>query len=204
MVEEKDKPEASNPQENEASAEEKQPEVEPVPVLKDMVILPPLQKGASGADSIQDGVPLPPIRAEEPVSSIRAALSEVVGYAHLTSYRFVLEDKPKSKPSGNSEPPIVSKYTGSDAVVSVPVAVKSLETEPQGTEKIPTSPPLLDDYGDLTPLLNSGLEDGSAFRIVLERYDVALIRDHITRLKSLLEGNAPSAFSLDEGAEKAA
>ena len=34
---------------------------------------------------------LPPIRAEEPVASLRAALSEVRGYAHITHYRLVLD-----------------------------------------------------------------------------------------------------------------
>ncbi len=41
----------------------------PSPFLKDLVILPPLQK--VGVVLPQDSVPLPPIRAEEPVSAIR-------------------------------------------------------------------------------------------------------------------------------------
>jgi protein TIF31 len=202
MVDEQEKTEPT-PQEKQPEAEQpeaEQPEADAAPVLKNLIILPPLQKSNSlGRDETLDGVPLPPIRAEEPVSSIRAALSEVVGYAHLTNYRFVLEEPPKSKPSGNLEPPAISPYTGRDAVVSVPVAVKSLETEPQGLEKDQSL--VLDDYGDLTSLADSGLQDGSAFRVVLERYDVALIRDHVTRLRSLLDGNAPSSISLDEGAE---
>ena len=197
MTEEKEE-NSSSPQNKEPEAE--QPEVEAAPVLKNLSILPSLQKSNTlGRDENLDSVPLPPIRAEEPVSSIRAALGEVVGYAHLTNYCFVLEDPPKSKSKGNPDPPAISPYTGRNAVVSVPAAVKSLEKEPQGLESEQSL--VLDDYGDLSALVDSGLQDGSAFRVVLERYDVALIRDHVARLRSLLDGNAPSAYSLDEGAE---
>merc|ERR1712018_614965 len=34
---------------------------------------------------------LPPLRIDEPISSIKAVLSEVIGYAHITNYRLVLE-----------------------------------------------------------------------------------------------------------------
>jgi protein TIF31 len=201
---------SSSPEEQ----QEEQPEAEADAggqVLKDLVILPPLQKsGSTTRDELLDAVPLPPIRAEEPVSSIRAALSEVCGFAHLTNYRFVLEEqaeahknKPKAASEKTPEPPTISPYTGRNAVVSVPVAVKSLERETQDVDDKEESL-VLDDYGDLTSLLgagDAGLQDGSAFRVVLERYDVALIRDHVARLRSLLDGNSPSATSLDEGAE---
>ena len=200
MVEEQEKADVS-PNEELPPAEQPETEAEAAPVLTNLVILPPLQKSnALERDELHDAIPLPPIRAEEPVSSIRAALSEVVGYAHLTNYRFELEEPPTSKPIGKSDAVTVSPYTGPNSVVSVPAAVKSLEKEPQG---VPTEKPIvLDDYGDLSSLVNSGLRDGSAFRIILERYDVASIRDHVTRLRSLLDGNAPSALTLDEGAEK--
>jgi protein TIF31 len=165
-------------------------------ILKGLVILPPLQK--SGTVAKEDAVPLPPIRVEEPVSSIRQALSDVCGYAHLTNFRFALEDPPKTTPTVNMERPTISPYTGRDAVVSVPVAVKSLAQEATALLE-PTG--ALDDYGDLRAMLPQGIQDGSGIRIVLERYDVALIKDHIIRLRSLLDGNAPSTISLDEGAE---
>merc|ERR1712166_1036459 len=60
---------------------------------------------------------------------------------------------------------------------------------------------VLDEYGDLNSLLVHGenrLKDGSGFRIVLERYSIALVRDHIVRLRSLLDGNAPNSITLDE------
>jgi protein TIF31 len=170
-------------------------------VLRNLVILPPKQiDGTFSRNEVLDAVPLPPIRAEEPVASIRAALSEVCGYGHLTNYRFVLEKPLESKAAGNPNPPTISPYTGKNAVVSVPIAVKSLEREPQVSQEAAKTL-ALDDYGDLLPLIECGLQDGSAFRVVLERYDVALIRDHVNRLRSLLDGNAPSATSLDESAE---
>ena len=172
-----------------------------VVTLKNLVILPPLQKeGTLERDELLDAIPLPPLRPEEPVSSIRAALSEVCGYAHFTNYRLVL-DKPSSEvPPGKTETPIVSPYTGRNAVTSVPIAVKSLDREPQTPHLDKGDGLVLDDYGDLSPLVEKGLESGSAFRVVLERYDAALVRDHVIRLRSLLEGNAPSATTLDEGA----
>lgn len=165
-------------------------------VLKNLSILPPLQKkGTLNRDEIRDRVSLPPIRAEEPVSSIRAALGEVCGYSHLTNYRFELESPLNAPGKSTGDIPAVSPYTGTDAVVSVPVALKSLGGEEKAEENHPC---FLDDYGDLTLLLDKGLQDGSAFRIVLERYDIAQIRDHVGRLRSLLEGNAPSVTTLDD------
>lgn len=164
-------------------------------ILKNLVILPPLQK--SGTVAKEDAILLPPIRVEEPVSSIRQALSDVCGYAHLTNFRFALEEPPKTTPKVNMERPTVSPYTGRDAVVSVPVAIKSLAQEPTALE--PTG--ALDDYGDLQAMLPQGIKDGSGIRIVLERYDVSLVKDHLIRLRSLLDGNAPSTISLDEGSE---
>lgn len=186
------------PAEAPALEEEKAAETVETPagqILNNLVILPPLQK--PGTQVKEDAILLPPIRVEEPVSSIRQALSDVCGYAHLTNFRFSLEDPPAKTPSVNVDRPIISPYTGRDAVVAVPVAVKSLAEEPASKE--PTL--VFDDYGDLQSMLPVGLQDGSGIRIVLERYDVALIRDHVIRLRSLLEGNAPSAISLDDGVE---
>lgn len=124
--------------------------------------------------------------------------------SHLTSYRFVLEDPPTpytadtKKISGPSLSQI-SPYKDPKVVISYPVAVKSLE------EKTTKSPEpankgqiVLDDYGDLTTYLDKGLKDGSVFRIVLERYDALTIRNHVVRLRLLLEGSAPHNDTLDD------
>jgi protein TIF31 len=201
-------------------------------VFKNLVILPPLQKkdrnseGRSSANGtnqeLYDAVPLPPIRAEEPVSSIRAALGEIRGYAHLTNYRFVLEnnrpgdnenDTSGKKISASSSPAngsglVASQYTGLNAIISTKEVVKSFLDKAELTNATDQNIEgakediVLDEFGDLTSLLGDdkaeGLKDGSKFRVVLERYDIALIRDHIARLRTLLDGNAPTSVTLDE------
>ena len=220
-------------------------------VLQDLLILPPLnnQGGTTTSSSsntvseqeLLDAVPLPPIRTEEPVQSLRTALSEVCGYAHLTNYRLELVAKSlglerkalvqkqqqgegtkdsqskkqqqqqnakggKKKPVNGSssdastttliEP---SPYTGKGAVVSVPALMPKeglmTSTPVDKSKNNGNDPIVLDDFGDLSPLMGDGLADGSAFRIVLERYDVAAVRDHVARLRSLLDGNAPTVTS---------
>ena len=204
-------------------------------VFKNLVILPPLQqkkqkKEGRRNNEMDDVIPLPPIRSEEPVQSIRAALSEIRGYSHLTNYRFVLENgvtSAKSSSSSSSSSTILSlptgasPYTGLDSVISTRVVVKSFlqdglelnddsannktTTSDDKEVKVEVEEMVLDEFGDLSALVahddgeeNNGLKDGSGFRIVLERYDIALIRDHIVRLRSLLDGNAPNSITLDE------
>lgn len=196
-------------------------------VLKDLLILPPLNKTSSTTSASQqeliDAVPLPPIRSEEPVSSLRTALSEVCGYAHLTNYRLQLvakalgterkqivasKQKEKSSKKGAEKPATASTYTGKEAVVSVPAVNPNdpslMLADPSitnSTTPATDSPVVLDDFGDLTMLLENGLTDGSAFRIVLERYDAAAVKDHVARLRSLLDGNAPTVTSFVDDAK---
>jgi protein TIF31 len=169
-------------------------------ILRNLLVLPPLQKDelkVVDRDELEDAVKLPPIHPDEMVTTIRTLLSEVYGYAHLTNYRLVLEaaaegptaqttsdDKKKSNPTM----PLVSPYTLNP--------VLSLPTSDQENVVV------VDDYGDLTPLLEKGLKDGSAFRIVLERYDVGMVRDHVARTRILLDGNAPVTGSSLENALK--
>ncbi|KAL3922717.1 MAG: hypothetical protein SGILL_002055 [Bacillariaceae sp.] len=193
---------------DEAAAEEAQPE--PI-VLSGLKILPPRQKAGTVATGQQlaDAIYLPKLGPEEMVASLRQALTELTGYAHLTNYRFELENTCSETRVGNggkrkanaSSPAEPSKYTGVNAVVCIPVAVKSLDEEAMklSSSAGETQPIVLDEYGDLAPLLEQGLEDNSAFRIVLERYDASLIKDHVIRLRSILEGNAPAVHTLDDG-----
>lgn len=199
-------------------------------VLKDLLILPPLNKTSDVANASEqellDAVPLPPIRSEEPVSSLRTALSEVCGYAHLTNYRLQLVPKAlgvqrkeitKGKTPKDQQESLAtaSIYTGKAAVVSVPAVTAregslalsgapapSTATSSSGTPTKEGTPVVLDDFGDLTMLLEDGLTDGSAFRIVLERYDAAAVRDHVVRLRSLLDGNAPTVTSFVDDSKK--
>merc|ERR1712238_249624 len=108
-----------------------------------------------------------------------------------------------------SLPTGASPYTGMGAVISIRVVIKSflneIDTGNSSTNKTINdneAEMVLDEYGDLNSLLVHGeneLQDGSGFRIVLERYSIALVRDHIVRLRSLLGGNSPNSVSLDEG-----
>ena len=88
-------------------------------------------------------------------------------------------------------------------MIAVPVAVKSLDEEllkNKSQMEEEKQQQVLDEFGDLTPYLaNGSLKDGSGFRIILERYDAGSIRDHVARLRTLLEGNAPSATTLVDG-----
>ena len=120
-----------------------------------------------------------------------------------------------------SLPTGASPYTGLDSVISTRVVVMSFlqdglelnddsannktTTSDDKEVKVEVEKMVLDEFGDLSALVayedgeeNNGLKDGSGFRIVLERYDIALIRDHIVRLRSLLYGNAPNSITLDE------
>lgn len=224
-------------EESSSKEEEEKSEEELSEFLKNLCILPPLQKGKIDYNS-KDVIKLPPIRAEEPVASLRAALSEVCGYSHLTNYRLVLErdyvpsesssqseksgkenlsksnnaggkKKKKGKKQAQSsnttskqEIDLVSPYTGLDAVIEVPYIpdnsatsgdIDKAKVREESGEEI-----ALDDYGDLAPLLEKGLQSSSAFRIILERYDTAGIRDHVSRLRILFDGNAPFVKSLIE------
>mmetsp|Transcript_8650 Transcript_8650/g.9915 ORF Transcript_8650/g.9915 Transcript_8650/m.9915 type:complete len:1345 (+) Transcript_8650:157-4191(+) len=54
--------------------------------LKNLKINPPCSTSLAP-------VALPPLRTDEPVTSIRAALAELVGYAHITNYKLVANGK---------------------------------------------------------------------------------------------------------------
>ena len=183
-----------------AEPQEEETSIEQV-LLEGLVILPPRQLHPSDK-RLADAVALPPLRAEEAVQSLRAALSEVVGYSHLTNFRFEVQEKPvqvvDETLASNGHKNLVSPYTGKGAVVSVPVSVKSLDQTTEASP-LPSSTNVLDEYGNLTMLVEEGWHEkkgGVAFEIVLERYDAATIKEHLQRIRSLLAGNVPSVYSL--------
>ena len=186
--------------------------------LSGLVVLPPLQGGDAKPDTTRPlpVVKLPLIRSEEPVQSIRAALAEVVGLAHITNYRLeLLAEGPQGEtvawnPDANDP---VSAFTGKHAVVSTPVSYRSLEERTGGTTELlglltgnggteEESKMVLDDWGDLSALEKHGLTHGSAFQIILQRYDLGTIKEHVMRLRTLLHGGAPSVVSLVESPEE--
>ncbi|KAL7543602.1 hypothetical protein ACHAXR_012903 [Thalassiosira sp. AJA248-18] len=266
------------------------PQQPPAIFIQGLTILSPRQKtpktttkatkatSSSTYNNKDVAVPLPPLRPEEPVASLRGALSEVLGFAHLTRYRLVVErlnEKTKSgsvsvsgvsggvsvsnssnkqkqqqqqggsnngsnnkkSQDGNNNNNCWSPFTLRDAQVTISPSLQSLEAgggdlpppkdddnNKQGEEEL-----VLDEYGDLSILLpllennnqeqqqaaaeknnnnNKIVLDAShiAIRVVLEKYDLASIRDHMMRVRQLLEGNAPYVTSLlgDDAAAAAA
>ena len=291
------------------------PTLSPVIVIKGLSILPPRQKttmqerGKCDEEDHDDfwggGVALPPLRPEEPVASLRGALGEVLGFAHLTRYRLVVErirggstnaqTKETNNPLKNQERQSSSRAIGKtkssshfprqlphqdacwspftlrDAVVTVPPSLRSLETykgesprdlgmieecdiqdgEENGREDVEEEELALDEYGDLSLLLpilmgesgraiastksatdnhddkDKNVDEGAvegidatatteeaeqdetiivdaeeaniAIRVVLERYDMASIRDQVAKVRNLLGGNAPYITSLVGG-----
>jgi Mitochondrial function, CLU-N-term len=61
------------------------PTEEEEPMLNNLLVLPP-----TNFENIEPVV-IPPLRPDEPVSSIRAALSELVDFAHLTNYCLIFD-----------------------------------------------------------------------------------------------------------------
>jgi protein TIF31 len=138
---------------------EEEEEEENVILLHHLSILPPRQRStATSAGSIA----LPPLRLDEQVQSLRAALAEIVGYAHLTQYR---------------------------------LEVEAVEPSPAPRDAVSTAAIVLDEYGDLHAVAEH-LRDGMGLRLVLERYDGLGLLDHLRRLRSLWDGNAPTVTAL--------
>ena len=248
-------------------------EIPPEIIMKGLSILSPRQKKNTSASrshhssvAVQElSIPLPPLRPDEPVASIRNAIMEVIGFAHLTKYRLVIErlrdssdagaatassstaasGKKKKNGSNNNKnsngsangqqqkewekDKIVSTYTLEGAVMATDRLVKTLQLgrapdvgnvetkEEEGEEEVE-----LNDFGDLSimydilekegivggdndpPIQNNKIildASAFAFRVVLEKYDAASIRDHMVRTRQLLEGNAPHLTTLTSGHE---
>lgn len=263
---EKESPNADGSNDNDDTLE-----IPPEIFMKGLSILSPRQKkNASTSRShssvaVQElSIPLPPLRPEEPVASIRNAIMEVIGFAHLTKYRLVIErlrdssgadaatasssaaasGKKKKNGSNNNnknsngsangyhqkdweKDKIVSTYTLDGAVMATDRLVKTLqlgrapdvgnvETKEEEEEVE------LNDFGDISIMYDilekEGIVGGDndppihnnkiildasafAFRVVLEKYDAASIRDHMVRTRQLLEGNAPHLTTLTSGHE---
>ena len=248
--------------------------------ITNLTIKSPRQKKSSSNNSnnneqqqLEDvTITLPPLRPEEPVASLRGALSEVLGFAHLTKYRLVVEPnydnddgnddevetsgkvdksavvknnkKKKQQGNHNSNNNLWSPYTLRNADITISPSLKSLEGVKQPLPSSSSSSSesndnkkkkhqeheeeelVLDDYGDLSILLQlldnqSGDYDPSittfematdgkktptrrnfnashlSIRVVLEKYDVSSVKDHLVKLRHLLvEGNVPFIDSL--------
>ena len=273
---------------DDAQQPQPQPAVPAVPpiFITNLSILSPLQKDTSSSAVVTTNtvaIDLPPLRPEEPVASLRGALTEVLGFAHLTNYRLVVENSTTTTTTNtaskkkkdehndhahkggkhktdavnqldnknNNSNNCWSPHTLANAAVTISPSMKSLEAgyaatlnnlqatdENQAGENAVSKKSVagmkeeedelvLDEYGDLSILLEL-LEDQLvaatapttttitadtttqapavdkitlnashlAIRIHLEKYTVANIRDHVSRTRVILEGNAPYVTSL--------
>ena len=139
--------------------------------IHNLLVLPPRQQSNN---SNKDAIALPPLRAEEAVASLRGALSEIVGFAHLTRFRLVVEkvadgvihtsasvlsasvsaNGGKQKKTAKSDTksltldPVISRYTLRQAVVSVPPTLKTLDSATRQAHDEEET--ILDDFGDLS------------------------------------------------------
>jgi hypothetical protein len=124
--------------------------------IHNLILLPPRQNINDDSDSSAI-ISLPPLRADEAVSSLRAALVDIVGFGQLTKFRFVVESRTNDNSSNSKsvfkkkdQDPIqihpgVNRYTLRQAVVSVPPSLKAAHDDELA---------VLDDYGDLSVLVD--------------------------------------------------
>lgn len=277
------------PSDNAQADDNNGPPTNPPPIfIQGLSVLSPRQKSNSNNKAREETavVPLPPLRPEEPIASIRGALSEVIGFAHLTKYRLVVERltddgkgtttnvgttsnnaatgmTSKSTKGGNGKHTKTqdrkknskgadnrnwSPFTLGNALVTVPPS-RSLDIGDENNNREEKDEReekdddvdgelVLDEYSDLSLLLpllersssssspssspttdpsstddpstdskttsNNTGADGSivlnashlSIRVVLERYDLASVKDHLGRVRGLAEGNAPYVVTL--------
>ena len=187
-------------------------------MIPHLYILPPRPIPLRSTDHV---VALPPLRPEEQVQSIRVALMDVRTYAHYTSYRLELEiipDRTKvtkmmmmstSQTDPNRVNGTATSLTGKDVDICIPVQYLPYPNNADTDATI-----VLDDYGDLQVIgqhlsklsCSSSLSSSDSsnnmivgLRIVLERYTISSLREHILRCKYLLtSGQLPTITTLFE------
>merc|ERR1712187_385445 len=98
---------------------------------------------------------------------------------------------------------LISKYTGIQAFITPSpfnmslcdnFSLLSLKNSNESSTVITT----IDDFGDLSQLPTLIEDPYPALRIVLQRYDLGSIREHVNRLRTLFDGHAPCLESLIE------
>jgi len=184
MVAENEKENEVEKDEAEATADENVLSMSPI--LENVTIWSPILRDDN---ALKQGnvlerrvVHMPPLSADEPIQALRLALWELIGYAHFTSYRlelmkdcFSVEDV-KDEKVVHSCTQVVSPYVD----VSFVHERNSVSTTDDAL--------VLDDYGDMSPVLDrleaAGKSNGDVMlRMVLEEYNPMRIREHITRLR---------------------
>lgn len=121
-----------------------------------------------------------------------AAASTVVGNGSTT-----LNKKKKKGLNGHNKSQIpmeevVSPYTSSKAAIKISSSLLSLSNDQSEEKDGGGSEIVLNDYGDLAPYVEENqLDSNTGIRMVLERYDVGSVKEHVMKTRILLDGNAP-------------
>ena len=87
---------------------------------------------------------------------------------------------------------VISTYTTSNAAIKVSSSLLSLDTDPTQEECKEGQEVVLNDFGDLSSYVEDNVLDSKmGFRMVLERYDLGLVKEHVIKTRFLLDGNVP-------------
>ena len=148
-------------------------------LIENLYILPPKILKNNEETRLQ----LPPLRLDEPISSIKAVLCEVLGYAHITNYRLVLEKDQKETKNGKIDKNDKNSKEKEEFVY--PYTSQAIILPP------PTNEIVLDDYTDLSSYITHINNGYKCIRVVLQSYNLSAVKDHITRIRSLADGNCP-------------
>jgi hypothetical protein len=100
---------------------------------------------------------------------------------------------------------VVSPYTSSKAAIKVSSSLLSFNHDSvcDSEQKGESEEIVLNYFGDLSPYVESdGLASNMGLRMVLERYDVGMVREHVMKTRYLLNGNAPCVIRVVGGEEE--
>ncbi len=100
---------------------------------------------------------------------------------------------------------VVSPYTSSKAAIKVSSSLLSLnhDSAHDSEQKGESEEVVLNYFNDLSSYVESyGLASNMGLRMVLERYDVGMAREHVMKTRFLLNGNAPCVIRVVGGEEE--
>lgn len=100
---------------------------------------------------------------------------------------------------------VVSPYTSSKAAIKVSSSLLSFNHDSvhNNEQKGESEEVVLNYFSDLSPYVESdGLTSNMGLRMVLERYDVGMVKEHVMKTRFLLNGNAPCVIRVVGGEEE--
>jgi hypothetical protein len=172
-----------------------------VPMISNLVILPPRQVTSSSTV-----IRLPPLPTTESLSNMRAILSEIVGFAHISCFHWeivhpdVAAAAVAAAAASSSNIPVVSPYTGRQAVIVAPLSAccQAPITTAITTASVSYPYPVTDEYLDWFPLVEAGiLQNGCGLEMVLERYTISSVRQQVRLTQALCRGGSQATLEGD-------